>query len=196
MTKKEAKFNEIYKDCRVLVLEIIRKNTTNDQDVQDISQQVWLRFWLKLLSDRLDFTLSVKAYLHQIAKHLCFDYHRIRTRTLKGSTLSLDSKIGDNSELGDITGEDDIDSFEMKDQKEVLLAEIDQYLPKVRSNALHARSTGAKYEEMAKGVIMGTFKTNLHRGRVELKKKSVVYQELIYFNDYNDNGSAINRVSI
>ncbi len=187
MTANEKQFTEIYNEFKGIVSAVICRHNVCHHDRDDISQQVWMRFWKVLSEDRLDFTKSVPGYLHQIAKNLCYDYFRIKNHTLEGTkTASLSFKITENADLESlIQGEDSEAQIDIVDQAEALLAEVET-LPADHAQVILLRLNGVSYSEMLviTNQALGTVKSRIFRGRETLKAESLIYEELRNFNDY------------
>lgn len=181
MTKKEQKFNALYRDYEKLPFIVLRRLNVSIADRKDISQEVWCRVWRHI--NRIDHSLSFGSWIYTITKHAAFDLYR-KHKIEKSKTYSINYSISEEGELADVLNVENFqeDDLDLKDQFEILIKEIDEFLPERMRAILKALIfSGMPYNDLCKFVdcnSMGTLKSNLARGRTLLKEKSSVYREL------------------
>ncbi|MEP6514081.1 MAG: RNA polymerase sigma-70 factor [Parafilimonas sp.] len=77
--KDEKAFDELYKRCSPLLIEAASKKLQCRESAKDIVQDLFLSFYLK--SNTLEFTVSLRAYLHQALKYKVLNV--IRSRVIR-----------------------------------------------------------------------------------------------------------------
>ncbi len=74
--KDEKAFDELYKRCSPILIEAASKRLQSRESAEDIVQDLFLSFYLK--SNTLEFTVSLRAYLHTALKYKVLNVMRSR----------------------------------------------------------------------------------------------------------------------
>ena len=150
------------------VYNLALKMTGDEEDALDISQEAFLRAYIKLKGFRGDSRFSV--WLYRLVYNLCVDFIRKRPRD---QVVSLTYKDADG-ETYDLEIPDERDVPEeaiLKHEKSKDIAEgIGELVPKHREILVMREITGMSYDEIAVvlSINEGTVKSRLARARKNL----------------------------
>jgi RNA polymerase sigma-70 factor (ECF subfamily) len=167
---KQDAYQKLMTKYRQLIYNLIFRMIRNKEDVQDLTQEAFIKAFNSL--DKFDKQFSFSTWLFKIATNNCIDYLRKK----KLNTFSIDKDIGT---------EDDDFQFEIPDtetipdrnildtERKKILEEAIESLPNKYKSVILLRHRDEKdYEEIAKKLKLplGTVKAHIFRGRELLNK--------------------------
>lgn len=167
---KQEAYQRLMTKYRQLIYNLIFRMIRNKEDVEDLTQEAFIKAFNSL--DKFDKQFSFSTWLFKIATNNCIDYLRKK----KLNTFSIDKEIG---------GEDDDYHFEIPDnertpdknlmeseRKKILEEAIENLPSKYKSVILLRHREEKDYEEIAKKLKLplGTVKAHIFRGRELLNK--------------------------
>lgn len=167
---KQEAYQKLMTKYRQLIYNLIFRMIRNKEDVQDLTQEAFIKAFNSL--EKFDKQFSFSTWLFKIATNNCIDYLRKK----KLNTFSIDKDIGT---------EDDDFQFEIPDTESVpdrnildterkkILEEAIESLPNKYKSVILLRHRDEKdYEEIAKKLKLplGTVKAHIFRGRELLNK--------------------------
>jgi RNA polymerase sigma-70 factor (ECF subfamily) len=167
---KQEAYERLMKKYRQLIYNLIYRMIRNKEDVQDLTQEAFIKAFNSL--DKFDKQFSFSTWLFKIATNNCIDYLRKK----KLHTFSIDK---------DISNDDDDYQFEIpdnertpdknlldKERKKILEEAIENLPNKYKSVILLRHRDEKDYEEIAKKLKLplGTVKAHIFRGRELLNK--------------------------
>ena len=167
---KQDAYQKLMTNYRQLIYNLIFRMIRNKEDVQDLTQEAFIKAFNSL--DKFDKQFSFSTWLFKIATNNCIDYLRKK----KLNTFSIDKDIGT---------EDDDFQFEIPDtetipdrnildtERKKILEEAIESLPNKYKSVILLRHRDEKdYEEIAKKLKLplGTVKAHIFRGRELLNK--------------------------
>ena len=167
---KQEAYKRLMDKYRQLIYNLIFRMIRNKEDVQDLTQEAFIKAFNSL--DKFDKQFSFSTWLFKIATNNCIDYLRKK----KLSTFSIDK---------DISNDDDDYQFEIpdneripdknlldKERKKILEEAIESLPNKYKSVILLRHREEKDYEEIAKKLKLplGTVKAHIFRGRELLNK--------------------------
>lgn len=155
-------FEEIVSRYKKLVYSVVYKMIPDREEVNDVSQEVFIRIYRSL--DKYNPEYKMSTWIVKITTNLCLD----TLRKKKQDTVSLDDAIGVSSSI------DTPEEALIKDQRTQLIKNAIDELPqkyKILITLFH--SNGLSYEEMTKVLNepMSIIKNRLYRARLMLKGK-------------------------
>jgi RNA polymerase sigma-70 factor (ECF subfamily) len=170
----DSAFSEIIGRYKGKLYNYILRMTSDAEDAEDLTQEVFIRMYSSLDSFRRQSSLN--TWLFRIASNICIDAYR-RNKKHKAIAYSLDEPIfGDDSSEGsheapDISYEPHrvFMRIETAGQIEKALTKLPE---KLREVVLLFDVEGIAYEEIAQIVDcpLGTVKSRLFNGRAQLRK--------------------------
>lgn len=167
---KQEAYERLMNKYRQLIYNLIYRMIRNKEDVEDLTQEAFIKAFNSL--DKFDKQFSFSTWLFKIATNNCIDYLRKK----KLSTFSIDK---------DISTDDDDYTFEIPDNERIpdknildterkkILEEAIESLPSKYKSVILLRHKDEKdYEEIAKKLKLplGTVKAHIFRGRELLNK--------------------------
>jgi RNA polymerase sigma factor (sigma-70 family) len=167
---KQEAYQKLMNKYRQLIYNLIFRMIRNKEDVQDLTQEAFIKAFNSL--EKFDKQFSFSTWLFKIATNNCIDYLRKK----KLNTFSIDKDIG---------SEDDDFQFEIPDtetipdrnildtERKKILEEAIESLPNKYKSVILLRHRDEKdYEEIAKKLKLplGTVKAHIFRGRELLNK--------------------------
>lgn len=158
-------FNFLQKKYKNIVTALVRKMIKNDEDVEDLVQESFIKAFKALKS--FQFTYSFSAWLYRIASNSCIDFLRKR----KYQVISLNVKSNYSSEEEEMDIFDDSYMPDMKvlnEEKKKVLNEAFEKLPDNYKKILKLRhEEDLDYNEIAQNLQLplGTVKAHLFRAR-------------------------------
>ena len=167
---KQEAYQKLMTKYRQLIYNLIFRMIRNKEDVQDLTQEAFIKAFNSL--EKFDKQFSFSTWLFKIATNNCIDYLRKK----KLNTFSIDKDIGT---------EDDDFQFEIPDtetipdrnildteRKKILEDAIESLPNKYKSVILLRHRDEKDYEEIAKKLKLplGTVKAHIFRGRELLNK--------------------------
>ncbi|HTY36674.1 MAG TPA: sigma-70 family RNA polymerase sigma factor [Bacteroidota bacterium] len=161
-------FEEIVRRYQRQVANIIYLTLGNREEVDDLSQEVFVRVFRSL--DRFEFDSSLYSWIYRIAVNLCID--EIRKKKIRKliplDFLSEQKFEGEKRTKEATTGSDEL---LMKEKKEIIRGALDRLSPLHRTVVLLREYQDLSYGEIAKtlGISPQAVKSRLFRAREELR---------------------------
>jgi RNA polymerase sigma-70 factor (ECF subfamily) len=167
---KQDAYERLVKKYSGYTRNLIYRMITNREDVEDLTQEAFIKAFNSL--DKFDSQFAFSTWLYKIATNNCIDY--IRKRKL--NTYSIDK---------DISTDDDDMKFEIPDsnylpdkdiiddeRKKIIAKAIDKLPLRYKKVILMRHKDDMEYEEIAKKLKLpiGTVKAHIFRGRELLNK--------------------------
>lgn len=167
---KQEAYERLMNKYRQLIYNLIFRMIRNKEDVEDLTQEAFIKAFNSL--EKFDKQFSFSTWLFKIATNNCIDYLRKK----KLHTFSIDK---------DISNDDDDYQFEIpdneripdknlldKERKKILEDAIESLPVKYKSVILLRHRDEKDYEEIAKKLKLplGTVKAHIFRGRELLNK--------------------------
>ncbi len=154
---------------------LLYRITEDAEEASDLTQETFLRALKAIKKFRGDSEL--KTWLFRIAINQSRNRFRWWKRRKKEKTISLDAPVGESNTPMSETVSTNYASPEettLQNEREKFLVEALKELPDIfREAVILCDIEGLSYEEIAKvlDLNMGTVKSRIARGRVELRKK-------------------------
>lgn len=172
-------FDEIVSRYKDGIYNYVRRMISHPDDVDDITQEVFVRAFMSIKSFRRESNL--RAWLYRIAGNLCVDRYR-RRGTEKRIFAGLERDNGDDPPETPDLRDDTFEPARLCERAE-LQAEIQKALcrlpDKLRATVLLYDMEDMSYEEIAEalGCPIGTVKSRLFNARMRLRKMLKPYLE-------------------
>lgn len=170
----EKAFNEIVSRYRERMFSIAFRHLRNHSDAEEIAQDTFIRAHRGLAHFRGDSSLS--TWLHRIAFNLSRNRHKYNFCRGRGSLLSLDCAVGDNSQE---TFADLISSEAPSPAREATAGEFSSIVTRCmarlgdsqREILVLRNGLSQSYSEIARslGINIGTVKSRIGRARENLR---------------------------
>ena len=173
----EGAYNELYHTTLTYVYNVIKQKGLTNEDVEDISQEVYLKIYTNAKS--LEDTKSTLRWIKTIAVNTANDHFKKKGVIHETTFETEDSFL--MFEESDLIAPIEMpeDAFEKKETRELLnsfineLPETQQICAKERFfNELQLKEIAEKY-----GIPEGTVKTNTFKARNNLQNKIIVYSK-------------------
>jgi RNA polymerase sigma-70 factor, ECF subfamily len=165
----EKAFDEIVRRYQRQVANIIYLTLGSREEVDDISQELFVRVFRSL--DRFEFDSTLYSWIYRIAVNLCIDeIRRKKIRKLIPLEFLTEKKLeGEKRERGAATGSDEL---LQKEKKEVVLRALDQLSPLHRTVIVLREYQDLTYGEIAKTLRISpqAVKSRIFRAREELRQ--------------------------
>jgi len=167
---KQEAYKRLMDKYRQLIYNLIFRMIRNKEDVQDLTQEAFIKAFNSL--DKFDKQFSFSTWLFKIATNNCIDYLRKK----KLNTFSIDKDIGidDDDFQFEIPDSERIPDRNIIDteRKKILEEAIENLPSKYKSVILLRHRDENDYEEIAKKLKLplGTVKAHIFRGRELLNK--------------------------
>ncbi len=158
-------FNYLQKKYKSIVTSLVRKMLKNEEDVEDLVQDTFIKAYNALKS--FQFNYSFAAWLYRIASNGCIDFLRKK----KYQVVSLNVKYNDSSEEEEMDIYDDSYMPDIKilnEEKRKILNEAFEKLPENYKKILKLRhEEDLDYNEISAKLELplGTVKAHLFRAR-------------------------------
>lgn len=166
----QSAYDRLMKKYYKLVNNLIYRMIYNKEDVEDLTQEAFIKAFNSL--EKFDHQFAFSTWLYKIASNNCIDYLRKK----KLNTISIDKEI--DSEDEDLRFE--IPDVEYKPDRNILDAEKKKILEdaiaslpeKYKTVILLRHQDEMEYEEIAQklNIPLGTVKAHIFRGRELLNK--------------------------
>jgi RNA polymerase sigma factor (sigma-70 family) len=167
---KQEAYQKLMTKYRQLIYNLIFRMIRNKEDVQDLTQEAFIKAFNSL--EKFDKQFSFSTWLFKIATNNCIDYLRKK----KLHTFSIDKEIGTDDddyqfEIPDTETIPDKNILD-KERKKILEEAIENLPNKYKSVILLRHRDEKDYEEIAKKlkIPLGTVKAHIFRGRELLNK--------------------------
>lgn len=153
-------FAQIVSDFNRLVISIAVEWNIPDEDLEDIAQEAWIRFYGSVCRESLN-VKSFLNYLYRIVINLCRDYHK-RKRAL----ISLDEEGLQTENM--IPAQD----FNVVVVAEEVMEEIERLPERERQAVILKDKIGCSNEEIGRimNETVANVKVLIHRGRSRIRK--------------------------
>lgn len=167
---KQEAYRRLMTKYRQLIYNLIFRMIRNKEDVEDLTQEAFIKAFNSL--DKFDKQFSFSTWLFKIATNNCIDYLRKK----KLNTFSIDKELGsedDDYQFEIPDSERTPDKNLMEDERKKILEEAIENLPSKYKSVILLRHRDEKdYEEIAKKLKLplGTVKAHIFRGRELLNK--------------------------
>lgn len=166
----QSAYQSLMKKYQRLVQNLVYKMISNKDDVEDLTQEAFIKAFNSL--EKFDREYAFSTWLYKIASNNCIDYLRKK----KLNTFSIDKEISQSDE--DLRFEIPDEDFKpdrdiMQNQRTIFLQKAIDSLPaKYKQVILLRHKDEMEYEEIAKalGVPIGTVKAHLFRARELLNR--------------------------
>jgi len=155
-------FEKIVTKYKKLVYSVVYKMISDRDEVNDVSQEVFIRLYKSLEKYNPEYKMS--TWIVKITSNLCLD----TLRKKKQDTVPLDDAIGVSSSV------DTPEETFIKGQRTLLIKNAINELPeKYKILIILFHNNGMSYEEMTKVLNepMSIIKNRLYRARLMLKEK-------------------------
>ncbi len=176
-----AAYDFLQKKYKRIIAALIRKMVQNEDDVDDLTQESFIKAYNALAS--FQFGYSFSAWLYRIASNTCIDFLRKK----RFPTISIDKPIGNSEdnhffEIEDKTYMPD-DSVLSKEKLEALREAIENLPENYREIIKLRHEKEMDYKNIAEmlDLPLGTVKAHLFRARKllleELRKKIYLFKD-------------------
>ncbi|MBM2815901.1 MAG: polymerase, sigma-24 subunit, subfamily [Ignavibacteria bacterium] len=176
-----AAFGILQKKYKRLITSLIRKMVRDEVEVEDLTQETFIKAYKSLSSFQKNYTFS--AWLYKIASNSCIDY--LRKKRFKTVSLSHPSPSGDEEiylEIEDVTQK--TDSAILGEEKKLALNRAIESLPAQYREIIKLRhEEELDYNDISLqlAIPLGTVKAQLFRARkllyTELRKNLNLFTE-------------------
>lgn len=172
-------FDEIVARYKDGIYNYVRRMISDRDDVDDITQEVFVRAFVSIKSFRRE--ANLRAWLFRIASNLCVDKYR-RRGTERRIFTTLERENGDESSQTADIRDDTFEPARICERAE-LQSEIQRALwrlpDKLRATILLYDMEGMSYDEIAEtiGCPIGTVKSRLFNARMRLRRMLKPYLE-------------------
>lgn len=179
-----AAFNEIVTRYKGKIYNYLYRMTSNAEDAEDLTQEVFVRMYTNIRTFRAESSLS--TWLFRIAGNIFVDSFRRRKKE-RGLVHSLDAPMpGDEDESG-LGATRDVPDWSLEPEsllarKELgahIQAALEKLPPKLRAAVVLHDVEGLAYEEiaLAEQIPLGTVKSRIFNARVALRDHLRPYLE-------------------
>ena len=165
----EKAFEEIVRRYQRQVANIIYLTLGNREEVDDLSQEVFVRVFRSL--DRFEFDSSLYSWIYRIAVNLCIDeIRKKKIRKLIPLDFLTEKKLEDEKRHKETTTGSDV--LLQKEKKEVILGALNQLSPIHRTVILLREYQDLSYGEIATTLRISpqAVKSRIFRARDELRE--------------------------
>lgn len=166
-------FGEIVRLFQRLVYNTVRSMVRNEEDVLDVSQEIFIKIWRSIGKYRGDCRFS--TWVYRITKNACLDFLRHAKYTAAEPLPTFTDKYGDEAcfELRDDSEEASPEHSAVR--KETVMAvrtAIERLSPEQREVITLRDIEGYSYEAISDmlGLELGTVKSRINRARLHLKE--------------------------
>lgn len=170
-----AAFDRLVSERSGDVYALLYRLTEDAEEARDLTQETFLRAFQSI--DRFRGDADLKTWLYRIAVNQARNRWRWWRRRKRGETISLDANMGQREEpLSDSLRASGLNPEQetLAREREAALRKALQSLSRNFREVLVLRDVeGLSYEEIAVAldISMGTVKSRLSRGRIELRRK-------------------------
>lgn len=171
-------FDEIVAHYKDGIYNYIWRMISNRDDVEDLTQEVFVRAYSSIKKFRSE--ANLRTWLYKIASNLCIDkYRRSGLEKRLFTSMEKDSDDGEVCTTADLP--DDTYDPQLLYERREIQQEVHKALAKLpeklRAAILLCDLEGLSYEEIAEALNcpMGTVKSRIFKARVQLRKLLVPY---------------------
>lgn len=154
-------WDEIVREHSARVYRLAYRLSGNQQDAEDLTQDTFIRVFRSLASFQPG---TFEGWMHRITTNLFLDMVRRRAR------IRFD-QLADEAERLPATGAGPEQAFDASHMDSEIQTALDDLPPDFRAAVVLCDIEGLSYEEIAStlGVKLGTVRSRIHRGRVQLR---------------------------
>lgn len=158
-------FHRIEKKYRGIVSSLIRRMVKNDTDIEDLTQETFIKVFKALPNFQFEYSFS--SWIYRIASNNTIDFLRKK----RFNTFSIDQPIGNSDDDNYFEIEDNsflADDMVLRDEKRRILDEAIAELPDNYRKIIELRhKKELEYKEIAEilQIPLGTVKAHLFRAR-------------------------------
>jgi len=158
-------FYKIEKKYRGIVSSLIRRMVKNDTDIEDLTQETFIKVFKALPNFQFEYSFS--SWIYRIASNNTIDFLRKK----RFNTFSIDQPIGNSEDENYFEIEDTsflADDFVLREEKRQILDEAIDNLPDNYRKIIELRhKKELEYKEIAEilQIPLGTVKAHLFRAR-------------------------------
>ncbi len=174
-------FAQLEKKYRMLITTLTRRMIKNEDDVQDLVQEAFIKVYKAI--DKFQFGYSFSAWIYRITSNTCIDFLRKK----RFQTISINNPVPSSDEEMEYEIEDreyipDINV--LYEERKLAISEAIENLPDNYKEIIRLRhEVEMDYKEIAEklGLPLGTVKAHLFRARkllyAALKKQVHLFKE-------------------
>jgi len=165
---EEPNFEELVREHQAMVFRVLLRLTGNRENVDDLAQEVFLRFyraWAKFRGEA-----QVSTYLYRIAVNVAKDEWKRRKQS-EGLVSISDETSGWEERLAH-PGRNAEELMEEREFQDVVEAQLQRLSGVERAVLVLYHQEQRTYEQIALALHLpiGTVRTHLHRGRKKLRE--------------------------
>ena len=158
-----ASFEVLFSRYQVPIRNYVMRLMSDGHDAEEMTQDVFTKAWLALITGRLRGELKFSAWVYRVATNHCFDELRHR-KLIKWTPWATYTTVFHPSQVGAEAPEHDALQSERASEVQEVLARL---VPKYRTYLVLREYHGLSYDEI--GEILNTtraaVKSNLYRAR-------------------------------
>ncbi len=177
----KSEFEKLEKKYKSIITLLIRKMIKNEEDVQDLVQETFIKAYTSI--DKYNHNYPFSAWIYKIASNHCIDFlRRKRLQTIPLNYTSYDDSEEFIREIEDNNNHPEIDYIK-NEQKNLLEFAISKLPEKYKTIFRLRHEDDLDYKEISLhlNIPIGTVKVNLFRARKllydELKKLNFFHQK-------------------
>jgi len=178
MAPVEQSFDSLVREHKNRIHSYICRLTNDGPDVEDLTQEVFVRAYQSMAAFRRD--AAVDTWLYRIATNLVIDRYRRRKRgprwlSLEGEEGEPAHELPSEDRFGNPQARVELDDLQLHVQRA-----IGSLPPRFRAVVLLHDMEGLPYERVAEavGCPIGTVKSRLFHARSLLRRKLAYYMEM------------------
>jgi RNA polymerase sigma-70 factor, ECF subfamily len=172
-----AAFNHLVEERHADIYALLYRLTEDAEEARDLTQETFLQAFRHIANFRGD--ADLRTWLYRIAVNQARNRWRWWKRRRRDRTVSLDAPAGDSSDAplsARLAGEDAGDPEQQtlaRERERALLAALHTLSSAYREVIVLRDIEGLSYEEVAHAleINVGTVKSRLSRGRIELRRR-------------------------
>jgi RNA polymerase sigma-70 factor (ECF subfamily) len=172
-----AAFNRLVEERHADIYALLYRLTEDAEEARDLTQETFLQAFRNIASFRGD--ADLRTWLYRIAVNQARNRWRWWKRRRRDRTVSLDAPAGAETETPLSAGLRDEDASDpeqialARERQRALLSALRSLSRSYREVIVLRDIEGLSYEEVAQAleINVGTVKSRLSRGRVELRKR-------------------------
>lgn len=170
-----AAFNLLVAERTGDIYALLYRLTEDHEEARDLTQETFLRAFQKI--DRFRGDSDLKTWIYRIAINQARNRWRWWKRRRRDSTVSLDDPNGNQpdqfSRLYDIKSENPEQMALVREREKALRVALRKIARPYREAVILRDIEGLTYEEIASAleITIGTVKSRISRGRIELRRK-------------------------
>ncbi|MCX7736049.1 MAG: sigma-70 family RNA polymerase sigma factor [Candidatus Kapabacteria bacterium] len=177
----KSAFSLLQKKYKPLITSLIRKMIKNEDDVQDLVQETFIKTYNSL--DKYQETYPFSSWLFKLASNHCIDF--LRKKRLTTISLQFQNSESDEEQEYEIVDNSNMpDSEILSNERTIIIKEAISQLPDNYQLIIHLRhEEELDYQEISErmNIPLGTVKAHLFRARkileIYLKKHRYLFRE-------------------